>query len=456
MGWTHRTSARCVVLFLCAALVSGCDAIRPIQTRSGGVEIEAAVFEGGYGITWHKAVAEKYNTLRADDGVHVRLWGDPRVMEVVKPRILRGDPPDFMIMTELPIWLLIAGNKLMPFDSALDSPAYGTDKTWRELFIPGTLDMYSSAGKTYAVPSVFNSWACWYNARLFREHGWEVPKTWGEFDTLCDQVARAGIAPIAFQGKYPIYAWWTYIALVQRGGGLAAVNRMNELKPGAFSHPGAVHAAKLLQEMATKHFQKGAMAMTHTESQLEFVNDKAAMIFCGLWLPNEMKGTTPDNFEMRCFNTPVVEGVAANPSLCYGAGWEFIFVPSSTKHPEETLDFCKYVVSPLNAPSMGEAIGVISPLKGGTPRESVTPPLQSALDLIESSEGIFSIRADLLLLEWRNQTLQPALSLLMRGEITPEEFCARLDAGLEEVLKDPDTIIPPCVLYDPTKFGEPA
>lgn len=456
MGGTQWAVGRIGVLLACALGLPACDAIRPLQPRSGGVEIEAAVFEGGYGITWHKTIAEQYNLLREKDGVHVRLWGDPRVMEVVKPRILRGDPPDFMIMTELPIWLMIAGNKLLPFDAALDSKAYGSEKNWRELFIPGTLDMYSSAGKTYAVPSVFNAWACWYNARLFREHGWELPKTWTEFDALCEKVQAAGIAPIAFQGKYPMYAWWTYIALVQRCGGLAAVNQMNELKPGAFSHPGAVLAAKLLQEMAMKHFQKGAMAMTHTESQLEFVNDKAAMIFCGLWLPNEMKSTTPDNFEMRCFDMPAVEGVAANPRLSYGAGWEFIFVPTSTRHPEETLDFCKYVVSPLNAPSMGAQIGVISPLRGGTPRDSVTPPLQSALDLIESSEGIFSIRADLLLLEWRNQTLQPALALLMRGELSPEDFCARLDVGLDEVLKDPDTIIPPCVRYDPVQFGEPA
>lgn len=435
---------------------SGCDAVQRAGGASHRVEIEAAVFEGGYGITWHKAIAEKYNALRAAEGVGVRLWGDPRVMEVVKPRILRGDPPDFMIMNDLPIWLLIATNKLLPFDAALDSPAYGSDKTWREHFIPGTLDMYASGGKTYAIPSVFNAWACWYDAKLFREHGWTPPKTFSEFDALCEKITAAGIAPIAYQGKYPQYAWWTYVALVQRCGGLAAVNQMNELKPGAFSHPGAIQAAALLQKMATTQFEKGAMAMTHTESQLEFVNNKAAMIFCGLWLPNEMKSSTPPDFEMRCFNLPVVDGAPYNPTLFYGCGWEFVFVPTSSKHPEETLDFCKYVVSPLNAPSMGEKIGVISPLKGATPKSTVGPPLQSAIDLIDSADGIFMIRADLLLLVWRNQTLYPALNQLMRGEITPDEFSQQLERGLAEVLADPDTIVPPCVRYDPAQFGEPA
>ena len=52
-----------------------------------------------------------------------------------------------------------------------------------------------SEGKTYAIPSVFNAWACWYDAKLFREHGWQVPKTWSEFEQLCDTISSAGIAP---------------------------------------------------------------------------------------------------------------------------------------------------------------------------------------------------------------------------------------------------------------------
>jgi len=442
-------------LLLCC--LAACDAlhVRP-GPGSGGAIIEAAVFEGGYGITWHKEIAAQYTAANAASGVQVNLWGDPRVMEVVKPRILRGDPPDFLIMTELPIWHLIAAGKLLAFDAALDSKAYGADKNWRELFIPGTLDLYESDSRTYAIPSAFGAWACWYDARLFREKGWEVPTTWTEFEALCEKAHAAGIAPLAFQGKYPQYAWWTYASLVQRCGGLAAINQMNALAPGAFSSPGAIQAAALLQQLAQRHFQKGAMAMTHTESQLEFVNNKAAMIFCGLWLPNEMKNAVPPDFEMRCFNLPAVEGSTANPRLFNGSGWEFIFVPSTTRHPDTTLDFAKYMVSPLNAPSMGEKIGVISPLRGGTPRASVGPPLQSAIDMIESSDGIFTARAEWLLLTWRNQAMQPALGLLVRGEITPEAFCKMLDDGLEKARSTPGTIIPPFKPYEPAEFGEPA
>ncbi|NJL71612.1 MAG: extracellular solute-binding protein [Candidatus Competibacteraceae bacterium] len=263
------------------------------------------------GRLWYSLAPEDGCGIQRDGGapgVRIHLWGDPRVSEKIKPRLLRGGPPEMFLLADLPVWLLVAADKLATFDAALDQPAPGGTGTWRDCFIPGTLDQYTADGHVYGVPSAFGAWACWYDAKLFREHGWTPPATWSEFEALCAEMQAAGIAPLAFQGKYPIYAWWTFIPMVQRCGGLAAVNRINALAPGAFSHPDVVHAATLLQRMSTQYFEKGALAMTHTESQLQFVNNKAAMIFCGLWLYNEMKQNTPPDFEMRCFNLPAVDG----------------------------------------------------------------------------------------------------------------------------------------------------
>lgn len=441
-------------LFL-ALVAAGCDAVHRVPQAAGSaLVVEVAVFEGGYGIDWHQKIAAKYNREIAPPDVRVELWGDPRVVEKIKPRILRGDPPDVFLAYGLPVWLLIGAQKLHPFDSALDRPAVGTDETWRELFLPGTLDTYTSDGHVYAIPSAFGAWTCWYNARLFREHGWEVPETWAEFDALCGQIHQAGIAPLAFQGKYPTYAWGTYISLIQRCGGLAAINRINQLEPDAFSHPACVQAAKLLQDMALDHFQKGAMAMTHTESQLQFVNDQAALIWCGVWLENEMKNSTPPDFEMRCFNMPPVQDGKGNPALVNGSGGEFLHIPADARYPEQALDFCRYLVSLENAPDMGASIGVISPLRGGTPREAVTPALESVLDILDQTPGIFNVRLTSLLLEWNNQVLQPNLTALLRGEITPGQLCRVLDEGMAAARNDPDITIPPYVPYDPAQFGE--
>ena len=441
---------------LCSALLlAGCDAIHRIPVGEDSVRtVEVAVFEGGHGSDWYQKIARKYNDLHQADGVRVELWGDPRVAEKIKPRLLRGDPPEVFLVGGLPVWLLIGAGKVYPFDSALDAPGYGADVPWRDQFVAGTLDTYTSEGHVYAVPSSFSAWAGWYDAKQFREKGWKTPSTWRELDALCREIRAAGVAPLAFQGKYPQYAWTTFVTLVQRCGGLAAVNRINGLEPGAFSHPDVVWAARLVQEMAVHHLQKGAMAMTHTESQLQFVNNAAALIWCGIWLENEMRSSTPPDFELRCFNVPAVTGGKGNPKVVCGQGGAYLFVPADARNPELALDFCRYMVSLENAPDMVASIGVVSSLERGTPRSLASPALRSVLDIIGQAPGVFSCRVTDLLLEWTTQVLNPNLAALLRGEMSPEAFCGALDQGVADALRDPDLIIPPYVPFDPALFGE--
>ena len=447
----------CVVyLFLFSLLNTACDAIHPIHPHEKTTAVEVALFEGGYGIQWHQKMAAQYNQAHQTEGIQITMWGDPRVLEKMRPRFLRGDPPDLILTWNFPMWLLIASDKLAPLDSILDQPSYGSTTTWRDLFMPGTLAGYRSNGHVYAIPSALGAWSCWYDARLFRNQGWQLPETWDQFLALCETINASGIAPIAFMGKYPSYGWFTFVSLIQRCGGLLAINRINGLEPGAFSHPDVVWAARLMQDMAIRFFQKGAMSMSHTESQLQFVNNQAAFIFNGAWLENEMKKSIPANFEMRCFGVPAVPDGKGNPKLINGQGSEWFIVPANGQHPQEAMDFLRYLVSPTNAPDMGATIGIISPLKGGTSRERISPAQQTLLDMINTAPGIFNERVSTLLLEWVNQVANPGMAMLLRNEITPEQYCASLDKGIEEALKNKDNIIPPYSPYVPSDYGEPS
>lgn len=450
----HDAKRLWILLLLACAVLAGCDAVRRVTPPGTAVVVEAAVFEGGYGIGWHQRIAKQYSEEQVEGDVSVNLWGDPRVVEKVKPRILRGNPPDLMLMADLPIWKMIAAGKLVPFDAVLDQPAVGALETWRALFRPGTLDSYTSEGKVYAVPSALGAWVWWYDATLFATHGWRVPQSVEDLLSLCETIKAAGIAPIAYQGKYPMYGWWTLTPLIQRCGGVAAINRINALEADAFSHPDVVRAAGILQRLAQQHFQEGALAMTHTESQLQFVNNKAALIFCGLWLYNEMKAYIGEDFDMRCFSMPAVHDGHGNPGLLSAEGMEFIYVSTEARYPDSALDFARYLVSPLNAPSMGEEIGVISPLIGGTDPARIPGPLRSALEVIDACEGIFAVRLHTLLLEWRVQVMEPALNALLRGEITSEAFGQLLDAGLERARQDESLVIPRSTVYDALALGD--
>jgi ABC-type glycerol-3-phosphate transport system substrate-binding protein len=178
------------------------------------------------------------------------------------------------------------------------------------------------------------------------------------------------------------------------------------------------------------------------------------MVFCGLWLENEMKDSSPPGLEMRAFTVPAVEGGKGNPKLFHGQGMEYLFVPRDAKYPDEAFEFARYLVSPEAAPQMGRSIGVISPLTGATPRDSVTPAQQSVLDVIDASDGLFNVRLYMLFPAWRTTVMGTAIAALLRGETTPEEYGKQLDDGIVAALADPDVIVPPFQPYDADKLGE--
>jgi len=183
-------SASCLLLLLSP----GCEKAETGQ--GGGAPIEFAVFEGGYGLDWHFGVSRAYEALYPS--VRINVWGSPRVDEKLRPRILRGNPPE-LALCSLPIWLLMRGGQLQPIDLSL--PAYDQPGVaWGETFLPGVLDMTTYGGQCLAIPTEFGGWVIWYDRKLWRDHGWQVPTTWEEFERLCERIKRTGLAPFAFQG----------------------------------------------------------------------------------------------------------------------------------------------------------------------------------------------------------------------------------------------------------------
>jgi len=80
-------------------------------------------------------------------------------------------------------------------------------------------------------------------------------------------------------------------------GGIEAVDNAQNLIPGAWKSPAMLEAATKIAELRDKgYFEEGALGMSHTESQTEFVTDKAAMIPCGTWLHSEMSKSMPPDF----------------------------------------------------------------------------------------------------------------------------------------------------------------
>lgn len=385
--------------------------------------IEVPLFEGAEGLQFFQQCARDYERLHP--GVTIDLYGDPRISDKVRVRILEGSFPE-LTNANLNYWALMKNGDLYPLDPLLD-------QGWRDKFLPGTLDRYTSGGKTYGIPFLNTIWAVWYNQKMFAKHGWEPPSTWSQFFSLCDKMKAAGVVPVAFQGRYTFYAQPLIDHNYYNLAGSQAFLAQKNLEPGSFANPAYIEALRLVQKAALEDFQPGALGMSHTEAQLEFFQGRAAMIFCGSWLQNEMKDNIPDGFELGVFQLPLPEGPNVSPhALLVTTAQYFVF--SRSRHPEVAADFLRYMTT--RAGEFSKASGMPVAMKGtssGIPDLDALAASATATFGEGQGEGFPGF----------TQRLADARFALLSGSSTPEEIARDLERQAADVraqAADPDHV----------------
>ncbi len=400
----------------------------------GDVEVQA--FNGGFGIDFYQEAAAEWS--KNNPGTKVKVDGTPRVWETLGPRLAAGDAPDLMFPGwGMDHWERASEGSLMTLDAALDSPASDGSGPWRSTFNEQILKLGQMDGKQYVLPYYVSLMGWWYNPDVFAKNGWTVPKTYDELLVLCDKIKAAGLAPITYQGQYPDYMIvgmimpWAYSI-----GGKETLDGMQSLEPGVWKSEPVLKAAQMIDELNKKgFFQKGATAMSHTESQTEFILGRAAMIPCGTWLSSEMKKTTPAGMKMQFMLPPVTVGGKGDPSAI-AIKIEPWMIPAKAKNPEAAISLFKYMTSLDKAKQFVEKKGTLMAIKGS---EQVKLPEV----LVEPSAKFNASKA-----VWANQMaefykdfykeLENALTELLNGKSTPGQFCERVEKKAEEVRNDPD------------------
>jgi N-acetylglucosamine transport system substrate-binding protein len=243
------------------------------------------------------------------------------------------------------------------------------------------------------------------------------------------------------QGKYPSYFGMIYRGLIYKLGGEALLVDLDNLEPGAWQRPEVIEAARLSRQVIAKGYAlEGSSSFSHTEAQMIWLQEKAAMIPCGTWLESEMKHALPPGFEMRVMPVPgFIDGLGGVGAMEASAGPAF-WVPQESAHPEWGMEYLRVLLSRKLAGNFLQEIGSMQPIIGSDKDVPVPPATQSALDVIAAADGeTFNMRFTSWYLELDNE-FDNALGAVLNGDTTPEEFGVRLEAQAERLRRDPDTI----------------
>lgn len=429
-------------------VISGCSGGAEKKTEDGAtgstagtgekISLEVQAFKGGYDIDFYQQAGKEY--AEKHPGIDVKVDGDPRVWEKLKPRFIDGTPPDLTFPGwGMDHWALAEEDQLEDLSAAMLEKPYEGDGTWGDTFDPQLLKLGQLDGKQYVLPYYVMLYGWWYDPGVFTKNGWTAPKNYSELLALCEKIKAKGMAPITFQGKYPYYMIdGMLLPWVVSVGGPDAIKAAQNMEPGAWKSPAMLQAAKMIDELNKRgFFESGAVGKTHTEAQMSLLNGKAAMVPCGSWLESEMKKQIPAGAKLQYMTVPIVVGGKGDPSSLL-IGIEPWMVSSASKHKKEAIDFFKYMTSLTKAKQFVEEKGTLMSIKGSD--QAKLPQI-----LVEPAKA-FAASKFLWAVQYRqwypkfNTELENKVTALLGGELTPEAFCDAVEAEAEKVRKDPNIV----------------
>ncbi|MBY3622206.1 extracellular solute-binding protein [Acinetobacter sp. CUI P1] len=406
------------------------DEPKPEEPKVAG-DLEIQYFVGGYGDGWWKEVIGEFKKKYPD--VNIKESAGSQINEQMKPRWIQGNPPDVVYIDGAGSneTQMVLDDQLMDItDWVKDAKNVDGEPLTSNLIAPPQ----DYSGKNYTIPLVFGSWGTFYDETLFTEKGWDVPKDWDSFLATSEKIKADGVYPYIHTGKYPYYIVGGLLntGFVSENGDNPQILKDQEAaKEGSFKNDAVANTLKKIVDMRDKgYFDNASFGMSHTDSQMLFLQHKDAMIPNGLWLENEMKKDVPEGFKFGFI-----------PSVMQKPGGKFVAIPYTSniaiakkaKNPEAAKAFIEFIFTKQAAVRWAELTGALMNVKADLESSGASDVVKTAMKYFNGSDTIvapvFKLAADI------EQAENDATIALLQGSITPEEWMDRMEKAAAKIRK---------------------
>ena len=315
-------------------------------TPSKKTDFTLQIFTGGYGSEMWEYVLKEFEKGHPEYNVIANMG--KTVNDAMQNEWRDGNPPDFVFLDgtlEKQAWL--ENDMLYDFTDWLETATVAGEENVKikERVIADYAHKYTNnEGKTitYGMPLLVSSYGMWHDETFFKHNVWTVPKNYNELLAWIDNNAAANMAALIYPGVYSGYLVQGMILPALAEVGDSFYNRVeNALDAEVYT---SAEFKAVMNRFATIVGKQNAVAdclsLNHLDSQMRWLNHKAAFIPNGLWLRSEMADleAIPDGFNMRY--TPSAlnvekQVVVASSITCA--------VAKDAKNKEAALEFMRYL-----------------------------------------------------------------------------------------------------------------
>lgn len=357
-----------IVAIFSLFIVSACSA------DSNSLKI--SVYLGGYGQVWINTLARQFE--EENPGIAVTIEANPDLAAEIPNRLQNGSNDDIFFSHGIAWQRLAIQGYIEPLDDIMNQEVEEgvllKDKVNQSL-----LSTASFNGKYYKLPWTNGVGGIVYNAKMFRENGWEVPYTYQELLELSETIYSsnikvdptdtkpnaATIKPFVWSQEtyywdYVVFDWWA-----QSQGTEFFKDYVKAESPAMFNpntYPGQSVALEAWANLIAKnpwYSVEDSVGKQYMAAQMDFLNGYAAMIPNAQWLESEMLANIdPEKMEMAIMPTPFLSHLEGdvdvidakkddqdNPirvNYTVGAG-DSIIIPKSAPHKDLAKKFLLFL-----------------------------------------------------------------------------------------------------------------
>ena len=360
-----------LALSMCAAMAAGAlTGCAKSTTDDTAYDLSIAGLKGGYGSAGWEAVVKAFEE---EKDVKVNLKLSEKIADELRPDIQAGNVPDLIYLsvgsegglTDT----MIKEKQVLDISDVLDMQVPGEEKTVSEKLIPGIQEglntMPYGDGKLYLAPINYGPCGLYYNAGLFEEKGWEVPKTWDEMWALGDKAKEEGI----YLFTYPTTGYFDafFSALLNETVGPETYAKLMSYDSAAWQLPETKEAFEIVGKLA-QYTEPTTVANANGDNfkknQQLVLDNKALFIPNGNWLPGEMEeAPRADGFKWGVTALPAVKEGGDSYATTFS---EQVYIPKDAKHADLAKEFLAFIYSDEAAKLFYEESGALMPIQGIT------------------------------------------------------------------------------------------
>lgn len=201
----------------------------------------------------------------------------------------------------------------------------------------------------YGVPYVANAAGVLYNVDMFNEKGWQIPVTWDELISLCEQIKAEGeVAPfyLGYLDTWTILSPWNSITVNMVPPDLARQVNAGKATFAEYYGAPARRMRQLLQySQMCLPGEPGPFAASYNDACTSFANGKSAMYPCGSFAVPQILTGNPDinvgMFAMPSADNPDDRIVVSGVDLQW-------CVAETCKHKDAVYEVLSYLSEPDN------------------------------------------------------------------------------------------------------------